>query len=52
MGAHTIDPISGDFSLGATGFWVENGALAYPVRGIAIAGNLLELFLKRVGGRL
>lgn len=44
MGAHTIDPISGDFSLGATGFWVENGVLAYPVRGIAIAGNLLELF--------
>lgn len=44
MGVHTIDAISGDFSLGAGGFWIENGEIKHPVRGIAISGNLLELF--------
>lgn len=43
MGAHTANPISGDFSVGATGFWIENGAIAYPVREITIAGNILDL---------
>ncbi|HUI68183.1 MAG TPA: TldD/PmbA family protein [Nitrospirota bacterium] len=43
MGAHTANPISGDFSVGATGFWIENGKKAYPVREITIAGNILEL---------
>lgn len=47
LGVHTINTVSGDFSLGAQGLWVEGGVAAYPVRGIAIAGNLLELF-KRV----
>ncbi len=47
MGAHTINRVSGDFSLGAAGFRVEGGSPVYPVRGIAISGNLLEL-LKRV----
>ncbi|MBI5598730.1 MAG: TldD/PmbA family protein [Deltaproteobacteria bacterium] len=46
MGAHTIDPVSGEFSLGASGFWVEGGRPVHPVRGIAIAGTLLELFSK------
>jgi PmbA protein len=44
MGIHTADPISGDFSVGATGVWIENGETVYPVRGIAVAGNLLDLF--------
>ena len=44
MGMHTANPISGDFSVGAAGFFVENGVVAYPVKGIAIAGNILELF--------
>ena len=44
MGVHTIDSISGDFSLGAGGFLIEGGKIKHPVRGIAIAGNLLELF--------
>ncbi len=44
MGVHTIDAISGDFSLGAGGFWIEGGEIQHPVRGIAISGNLLELF--------
>lgn len=43
MGAHTANPISGDFSVGATGFWIENGNKAYPVREITIAGNILDL---------
>ena len=43
MGAHMANPISGDFSVGATGFWIENGKKAYPVREITIAGNVLDL---------
>ena len=43
MGMHTANPISGDFSVGASGFWIENGAKAYPVREVTIAGNILEL---------
>ena len=43
MGAHTANPISGDFSVGATGFWIEQGKRAYPVREITIAGNILDL---------
>jgi PmbA protein len=50
MGAHTINPISGDFSLGATGYWIENGEKAYPVRGVTISGNMLDL-LKGISGR-
>ncbi|MBI1910135.1 MAG: TldD/PmbA family protein [Deltaproteobacteria bacterium] len=48
IGAHTIDPFSGDFSVGATGFWIEKGEKAFPVRGVAIAGNLHEIFKKSV----
>lgn len=44
LGVHTINTVSGDFSLGAAGFRVEGGKAAYPVRGMAIAGNLLGLF--------
>jgi PmbA protein len=44
MGIHTANPISGDFSVGAAGFYLEGGRIVHPVKGIAIAGNLLELF--------
>lgn len=44
MGIHTANPISGDFSVGASGFLVENGEIAYPVKEIALSGNLIELF--------
>jgi PmbA protein len=44
MGIHTANPISGDFSVGASGFYLEGGEILHPVKGIAIAGNLLELF--------
>ncbi len=40
MGMHTANPISGDFSLGASGIMIRAGQLAEPVRGITIAGNL------------
>jgi len=45
MGIHTANPISGDFSVGAAGIWIENGEFKYPVRGIAIAGNLATLLM-------
>lgn len=44
MGMHTANRISGDFSVGAAGFYLEDGAIRHPVKGIAIAGNLLDLF--------
>lgn len=46
LGAHTANPITGDFSFGASGLWVEDNKIAYPVRGAAISGNMLELFSK------
>lgn len=39
-----VNPVTGDYSRGAAGFWVENGAIAYPVDGITIAGNLKDVF--------
>ena len=45
MGLHTANPISGDFSLGASGLLIENGELTTPVKGVAIAGNLQGLLL-------
>ena len=39
-----INGVTGDYSRGATGFWIENGELAYPVNEITIAGNLLDMF--------
>nr|WP_298124747.1 metalloprotease PmbA [uncultured Pseudoxanthomonas sp.] len=39
-----VNAVTGDYSRGAAGFWVENGALAYPVDGITIAGNLKAIF--------
>ena len=40
-----VNPVTGDYSRGAAGFWVENGAIAYPVQEITIAGNLKDMFL-------
>jgi PmbA protein len=39
-----INPVTGDYSRGAAGFWIENGAIAYPVQEITIAGNLKAMF--------
>jgi PmbA protein len=37
--------VTGDYSRGASGFWVENGAIAFPVHEITIAGNLREMLM-------
>jgi PmbA protein len=39
-----VNMVTGDFSRGAAGLWIENGELAYPVEEITIAGNLKEMF--------
>ena len=41
---HGINYVTGDYSRGASGFWVRNGEIAYPVEEITIAGNLREMF--------
>lgn len=41
---HGINILTGDYSRGASGFWVENGQIQYPVEGITIAGNLRSMF--------
>jgi len=44
MGAHTIDPVSGEFSLGASGMWIQEGKPAFAVKGVTIAGTIYDLF--------
>lgn len=39
-----VNGVTGDYSRGASGFWVENGAIAYPVHEITIAGNLKSMY--------
>ncbi len=41
---HGINMVTGDYSRGAAGFWVENGAIAHPVQEITVAGNLKDIF--------
>jgi len=40
-----VNIVTGDYSRGAAGFWVENGAIQYPVAEITIAGNLRDMLL-------
>jgi len=42
---HGINPVTGDYSRGAAGFWVEEGEIQHPVNEITIAGNLKDIFL-------
>ncbi|MCL4537269.1 MAG: TldD/PmbA family protein [Nitrospirae bacterium] len=44
MGMHTANPISGEFSVGASGLWIERGEIKHPVKEAVISGNILELF--------
>lgn len=44
MGIHTANPISGEFSIGVSGLWVEGGAVKYPVKEAVISGNILDFF--------
>ncbi|PKO41981.1 MAG: metalloprotease PmbA [Betaproteobacteria bacterium HGW-Betaproteobacteria-3] len=39
-----VNYVTGDYSRGASGFWVENGQIAYPVQEITIAGNMKDMF--------
>ena len=39
-----VNPVTGDYSRGAAGFWVENGEILYPVQEITIAGNLKDMY--------
>jgi PmbA protein len=49
-----VNATTGDYSRGATGLWIENGELTYPVSEITIAGNLLQMFqdIEAVGNDL
>lgn len=42
----TINPTTGDYSRGASGFWIENGDIAYPVNECTIAGNLRDMLMR------
>ena len=42
----TINPTTGDYSRGASGFWVENGQIAYPVNECTVAGNLRDMLMR------
>lgn len=46
MGVHTANPISGDFSVGISGLWIENGEVAYPLKEAVMSGNILDMFKK------
>ncbi len=39
-----VNGVTGDYSRGAAGFWIENGEIAYPVHEVTIAGNLKDLY--------
>jgi PmbA protein len=39
-----VNGVTGDYSRGAAGLWIENGELTYPVEEVTVAGNLLAMF--------
>ena len=44
----SINYSNGDYSRGASGFWIENGEICYPVSEITIAGNLVDIFMSLI----
>ena len=44
-----VNTITGDYSRGAAGFWVENGVISYPVEGITIASRLQDMYAGMMG---
>jgi PmbA protein len=44
MGVHTANPITGEFSIGVSGLWIEKGEISFPVKEAVISGNLLSFF--------
>jgi len=49
MLGHGADIVTGDYSRGANGIWIENGELTHPVQEVTVAGNLLDM-LRRIDG--
>jgi PmbA protein len=47
---HGVNGVTGDYSRGASGFWIEDGEIAYPVSEITLAGNLTGMFAGLVAG--
>src|SRR5690606_36758088 len=43
-----VDMMTGDYSRGASGFWIENGEIAWPVTEVTIASNLRDMFMNMV----
>ena len=43
-----VSTVTGDYSRGASGFWVENGEIQYPVSEVTIAGNLRDMWANMV----
>ena len=43
---HGVNPVTGDYSRGVSGFWIENGELTYPVSEVTVAGNLKDMFAR------
>jgi len=43
-----VNEVTGDYSRGASGYWIEKGELTYPVSGLTVAGNLLEMYPRLV----
>ena len=41
-----VNPVTGDYSRGASGLWIENGTLAYPVSEVTLAGNIKDMFAR------
>ncbi|MCE2859505.1 MAG: metallopeptidase TldD-related protein, partial [Oxalobacteraceae bacterium] len=41
---HGVNYVTGDYSRGASGYWVERGVIQYPVEEITIAGNMRDMF--------
>jgi PmbA protein len=44
-----VNYVTGDYSRGASGYWVENGVIQYPVEEITIAGNMKDMLRQIVG---
>jgi PmbA protein len=45
-----VNGVTGDYSRGAAGFWIDNGEIAFPVSEMTVAGNLKDMFLRVVAG--
>jgi PmbA protein len=48
MIGHGVNMVTGEYSRGASGFWIENGKLTYPVSEVTIASNMKDMFLSMV----